>query len=327
MRRTASSATSSAVARGDYDAVDARLGRYRAALLAMEALINQQPKQMGRDAKIEPLSPELALVDPELAQRARARLAAVDADGSGATPPRERPDPAQDDRRPANSAHWMHSSVRERLLAAGADRERLLPTQHEDDRERPAISGQESRDGSRSRPWKLVIAAMTSAALAAAAATFMLLGQRSNDADAPGTDTSEPTQATKAGVAPNDTVRGQASSRKRPGPARRPNAPSTTPATKKRRNPSTPSTFATRTFVWPPASAAIFYRVEFFTHGRKVFEASPTKPRLSLPLRWTYRGRRFRLARGTYQWRVRPGFVRSPTRLGPPITRSTWVVR
>lgn len=274
------------------------------------------------------MSPELALVDPDLAHRARERLTLVDPGTPGATPPSRQDGQArgEHDHGSANNRHWTHASVRERLVAAGADPEQFLPFDDNADRERRATSGE--RGGrSRRRPW-LIVAAITVAALAGAAATFVLVGPRSDETDAPQLGAAEPTQATTEDAPPSgEREPGRASRKDSARRAPKPGAPSTSRTTKKPKKRGDAATPATRTFVWPPASRVAFYRVEFFTRGRKVFEASPTKPRLTLPLRWTYRGRRFRLARGTYQWRVRPAFGRSPTRLGTPITRSTWVVR
>jgi hypothetical protein len=291
-------------------------------------LIEQERNQPGPESETEPLSPELALVDPDLAHRARARLTPVDVGTPGATPPSRQDGqaPGEHDHGSASDRHWTHASVRERLLAAGADPERLLPFDDSADREQRATSA-ERRGRSHRRPW-LIVATVTVAALTGAAATFVLLGARSDETTVPRLRTAEPMPAPTNGAPSSDEREpGRASRKDRSRRTPQPGPPSPAPTTKKRGDAARPATLATRAFVWPPASRAAFYRVEFFTRGRKVFEASPTKPRLTLPLRWTYRGRRFRLARGTYQWRVRPAFGRSPTRLGTQIIRSTWIVR
>jgi hypothetical protein len=86
-----------------------------------------------------------------------------------------------------------------------------------------------------------------------------------------------------------------------------------------------PSALPTRVFIWPAVSRATFYKVEFFRSNRKIFVATPSMPRIELPLRWVFRGRDFRLTRGTYRWEVRPAFgPRSRPRYGNLITQSMW---
>jgi hypothetical protein len=93
-------------------------------------------------------------------------------------------------------------------------------------------------------------------------------------------------------------------------------------------NSNRPSTFPTRVFIWPAVPHASFYKVEFLRRGRKVFTTLSSAPRFELPLRWLYRGRRFRLEQGLYSWRVSPAFgSRSRLRYGAPIVRSTWLAR
>jgi hypothetical protein len=83
-----------------------------------------------------------------------------------------------------------------------------------------------------------------------------------------------------------------------------------------------------RVFVWPAAKGALYYKVQFFRWGKEVFEALPSAPRLGLPVRWVYKGRRLRLVPGTYSWRVLPAFgSRVHPHYGDPIVRSIWVVK
>jgi hypothetical protein len=89
-----------------------------------------------------------------------------------------------------------------------------------------------------------------------------------------------------------------------------------------------PSRVATRLFVWLPSRGARYYHVQFLKGRRTVFEAWPTDARVTVPLRGTFRGRRFAFTDGRYRWIVRPAFgPRSSGRYGEPIVRSTWVVR
>ena len=92
--------------------------------------------------------------------------------------------------------------------------------------------------------------------------------------------------------------------------------------------PVPPNALPTRVFVWPAVSRATFYKVEFFRDNRKIFVASPSMPRIELPLRWVFRGRHLRLTWGTYRWEVRAAFgPRSRPRYGNLITRSIWTPR
>lgn len=258
--------------------------------LPADAPLMTQQQRNRADVQPEPVSPELALVDPELARRERARIEA--GESTGATTPLHR-----DEAEP---------SLRERLIAAGADPQGLVPATLAADREDLPTRVRQGGRPRRSWGWQ-VPAGIAVVGLIAVSVAF-LLGQDV------GTTETQPTVAPRPA---EDTNRPAASPTET---AARP------PASKRPRRPA-PPTPTTRTFVWPPVAAATFYRVEFFTRGRKVFEASPTKPRLTLPARWRYRGRAFRLSRGTYRWRVRPAFGRSSPRLGAPITRSTWTVR
>jgi hypothetical protein len=84
----------------------------------------------------------------------------------------------------------------------------------------------------------------------------------------------------------------------------------------------------TRLFVWLPSRRASYYRVRFLKGTRTIFEAWPTDPRVSVPLRGAFRGRSFAFTNGRYRWIVRPAFGRrSEGRYREPIVRSIWLVR
>jgi hypothetical protein len=84
----------------------------------------------------------------------------------------------------------------------------------------------------------------------------------------------------------------------------------------------------TQLFVWLPSRGAGYYHVQFLKGKRTIFEAWPTAPRVTVPLRGTFRGRSFAFTNGRYRWIVQPAFgSRSQARYGDPIVRSTWVVR
>jgi hypothetical protein len=72
---------------------------------------------------------------------------------------------------------------------------------------------------------------------------------------------------------------------------------------------------------WHAVPGASYYNVQVFRLGEKVLSAWPTRPRLHMRQRWTYRGRAFRFEWGRYTWLVWPGYgdpkqVRYGRRLG-----------
>jgi len=82
-----------------------------------------------------------------------------------------------------------------------------------------------------------------------------------------------------------------------------------------------------RVFVWIPVPKASGYTVQFFKAGKKILGAHPSRARLAVPPQWLYGGRRFSLSRGRYRWIVRPGFgTRGARHYGPAIVRSLLVV-
>ena len=83
-----------------------------------------------------------------------------------------------------------------------------------------------------------------------------------------------------------------------------------------------------QTFVWAPVGRAAYYDVRFFRRGQLVFEAWPSRPRLQLPPRWVHEGHARHLIPGPYAWRVFPVFgSRAHPRLGDAIVRSTWIAK
>src|SRR5215218_10531611 len=116
------SAQRSPVATGDYDMSHRAVAciPYGAKpFLPPVPLMTQQRNRGRADAQPEPLSPELALVDPDLASRARARLAAIAVSESTVTAARRDGDNAAAHGRPTASAATLpqtQPSVRERLL-------------------------------------------------------------------------------------------------------------------------------------------------------------------------------------------------------------------
>lgn len=75
-----------------------------------------------------------------------------------------------------------------------------------------------------------------------------------------------------------------------------------------------------RTFVWVPVREARFYEMRIFRRDVEIFGARTATPRLVLPRAWRYKNRLHRLVPGRYRWLVLPGFgPRSHPRYGAPI--------
>jgi hypothetical protein len=79
---------------------------------------------------------------------------------------------------------------------------------------------------------------------------------------------------------------------------------------------------------WSAVRKATFYNVQVYDRGKKVLSAWPAKPRRALVRRWVYRGRHFRLRKGTYLWYVWPGFgPKAKSRYGQLLGQGTFKVR
>jgi hypothetical protein len=251
-----------------------------------EAIDRRRPSD---EAPTEPVSPELALVDPDLARAARERMPFH--------PPRSWATAPDSTVRPGDAA----GSADEEVAAAAP------PT--------------------RRRRRRLVLTIVLVMALAGAGIAAAALIRQEEDPDSASTvagagsavgsrrESTEPQARQPASPAP-------------PAATARPAAPKR-PATKRRPapKPAAGGPDANRLFIWLPVRGASHYRVEFFRNGTKIFEARPARARLELPERWTYKGRRFRVVAGRYRWSVRPGFGSGSTaRYAPAIVRSVWVV-
>jgi hypothetical protein len=61
-----------------------------------------------------------------------------------------------------------------------------------------------------------------------------------------------------------------------------------------------------RRFAWAPSEGATGYYVEFFLGSTRVYARRTTRPALEVPPRWRYRGLERNFAPGTYRWYVWP---------------------
>jgi hypothetical protein len=84
---------------------------------------------------------------------------------------------------------------------------------------------------------------------------------------------------------------------------------------------------AAPTLSWRAAPGAVLYNVQLFRGSRKILSAWPRTAALRLARRWTYGGRKHRLAAGTYRWYVWPAYRHGKGyRFGKLVGRSTFVV-
>jgi hypothetical protein len=274
---------------------------------------------------VEPLTPELALVDPELARLARDRL------------------PPHGAVLNSRTGHSSVSDVDDEHLAEGDSRDRARGDENVARPEhsfgaasrvppgvQPELNTATREDTppapSRKR-WRSRAALGTLGVVVGFAGVYALVPDSTVREEVP-------SQAPKT-AHPRIDLNGKApASTKQPTPANGKGAskaslhPTAVGTRTTGPNSNRPSTFPTRVFIWPAISHASFYKVEFFRRGREVFTALSSAPRLELPLRWVYQGRRFRLEEGLYSWRVSPAFGSRPRlRYGNPIVRSTWLAR
>jgi len=256
---------------------------------------------VDEDGLVEPLSPELALVDPDLARVARDRLPPF-----GETPSSVgRASLSDKDIRQTSVAHSWSSDLDqgprpENSLSATSSftsEARSVPDSAVN--ERPLRAAHRPR-----RRIRVVLAAL--GVTVAAIAVY--------------------------GLVPDSAVHNEARDRAlKKAPANAPTAPqrpvlgATTAQT--RATYAREERFSTsHVFIWPAVSHAHFYEVEFFREGTEVFRALSSRARLELPTRWIYRGHRYHLVAGTYSWRVSPAFgPESRLRYGNPIIVSNWV--
>lgn len=218
------------------------------------------------------MSPELALVDPALAQHARAWL----------------PDPGDTLVRVERltRAHRIAASRAERVEVLGLP-VRVVPSS-------PAPSLPRAGRTPGHRRSALLAGGLAAGALIAA----LLVGVRVDlDGSPAGADTAaigEPPAVTAPKASP------AASDPKSPATPRRHTRPSQGPPRPSAR--TTPP--APRRFAWAPVPGADGYHVEFFRGSSLVFSADTKRPQVSIPASWELRGRLQTLVAGEYRWYV-----------------------
>ena len=243
---------------------------------------------------MEPLTPELALVDPELARVARDRLPP-----SGQTP---------------SPAGGVTSSPEQ--VAAARTASSSVPSQGRAGYEPPEETRRLGAPVAPRRRRRIFLGAIAVALAAIAAYALapdsIVREEAANRASKNSLTHTKPTPRTAGASAPSAPRHSGVLAAK----------------AQRRTDSQAPAPFSSRVFIWPAVSDATFYKVEFWRGYREVFKALSSKPRLELPSRWVYRGHRYKVVPGIYSWKVTPAFgPASRLRYGAPIIRSSWVAR
>ena len=269
---------------------------------------------VDEDELMEPLSPELALVDPELARVARDRLPPLGETPSSAGRRSDKdfkqtsvehswfPDPDQG-RRPENSLSDT---------SGFASEARSVPDSVLKERQLRAASRPRRRV-------RVVLGAL--GVIFAAIAAYALIPDSAVREQARNRAPSKTSDASARTVprAPSKTSDANARTVPRRSGVLGARGQRSTKAARTR-------PFPNRVLIWPAVSDATSYKVELFRNGREVFETLSSRARFELPTRWVYRRRTYHLEKGTYIWKVLPAFgPRSRLRYGNPIVRSTYV--
>jgi hypothetical protein len=278
---------------------------------------------------MEPISPELALVDPELRAAARARL--PDAPWEAFAPPSRvlagREPPVEPQSRGLRAVPSLL------LLALAAGIGAALVLVDTSGTQRPWLAEPQSHAATGDAPRTPPVAAPSPDAAgtpqAAPAPPPGIVttpsspdrGPRLRAETAPPRAATEgeaqrtPDQPPAADVVAPPAVTAPQGGTPPPGAAPRTRT-ATVPAEARR-----PETFVpARTFAWPPDPRASYYDVQFFRDGGRFFRAQPREARLELPPDLSFPA-------GRYRWVVRPGRgTPSQRRLGDPIVDSTFTV-
>lgn len=280
----------------------------------------------------EPVSPELALVDPELAARLRALLPDIEPQiALGPEPPvlRALPDPEPETvlafpptpelpdggGAVAPAPVLVYPSRGERLrslakaFAAGAAVATVVTVGVISELgEGPASQA----DDPGTVPPRSAIAAPGAPDGASTAAPKPKAGPKSraggaSSGAAPGTKK----RSTKAGRAatPKQPSSKRAGAAKQAGTSRRATKPAATQKraakSKQTTKPAAPAA-EPRRFAWAPVEGAVAYRVELFRESKQVFTAKTKDPFYELAVSWRHRGQAERLTPGSYRWYVWP---------------------
>jgi hypothetical protein len=116
-------------------------------------------------------------------------------------------------------------------------------------------------------------------------------------------------KVTKSQAKKTSRPRTQGSGQKaKPAPA----TPGRTSGAKQQSTPSAGAVAEARRFAWAPVDGAIGYRFELFRGDKQILEVRTTQPAYELASRWRHEGRTERLVSGAYRWYVWPVFSSGP---------------
>jgi hypothetical protein len=263
-----------------------------------------------------PLSPELVLVDPELARWARARL--PDPKDVTAPPGRLRPVAVPDTvvslplPLPAPVPEVRRQSIESLPLPA-------------------------ARRGSRVLHGASLLLAL---ALGVFVGSKLFDGSTKNGAGPAPLRTQPPQTPTRGATNPTGSAprvaktpsagprtKKQSSVKRRPPKAKKQSGVKRRPPKAKKPVPSIGSPGDVRVFSWAPTPTAAYYRFSLYRSGERIFSARSRAARLELPATWTHHGRRLRLRMGRYRWVIRPALRDGGRlRLGPPVVSAALVI-
>jgi hypothetical protein len=256
-------------------------------------LARQRSRSAGDERETifaEPLTPELVLVDPDLARRAREQL------------PDRKPDPRR------ITGEWIPSPATPPLPVVQPS-----PATFARDLEPPPRKRRHGRI-----LILLILAAAAGTGIVRAPSLRHFFWEPREVAVSP--TVREPAAASRPGAQSTPKPPHSASSSS-PGKA----GPKTV---KPKRRAAAPRTAPSRRpFAWVAVPKATYYLVRFDRGSQEIFEARPSAPRLSLPPEWVFKGHRYSLTPGSYRWVVQAGFGRpTEARLGQPIVSAKLVV-
>jgi hypothetical protein len=271
------------------------------------------------------LSPELALVDPELAQRARAALGA----------PGELPAAAGHAGTPAGSFRLVSApnSPRAALPAASTFASAQAPLRHPVAKELPELAPASTRPlpelapprRARRVPRPVLSTAVVLGLLAAVTALSSVAVSRP-ELLAPEPQTRPPAQAkpqtrppttAQPRTGPSTTARAQARPPTKAQTQTRPSTRAVAPSGARRavprvaspakRVPVPPAAWQRgepRRLTWAPVAGVESYDVELYRRGRLVFHGTTKTNAIEVPDAWRFQGQRQRLVPGVYEWFV-----------------------
>jgi hypothetical protein len=250
------------------------------------------PPRRSDETVDEPLTPELALVDPELARRAREQLSHHTLEPRPAAVAHEESAPAP----PVRVAQSTESA--------------------------PGLDGQVAP---RTRRRRAIILSIVLGA-AATAAVLRVVPLRAFFWESTGPIVSPAARESSTRV-PADTIAPRATPPRPVKSGTKASTPSRPTAKSQARAAPRPAAEPQRAFAWVPVPKATYYIVRFYRGRKEILEARPSAARLLLPRKWAFKGRRYSLGPGRYSWTVRPGFGRpSQARYGRPIVAAELVV-